>query len=183
VQDGRIHIEKINWPFLSELKGSPAEYSAGLKLAIERGWLSVSPHSDARNVTAAQQRKNYRAACPRTATSDALYDLIGIGGLFHAVNAAGVRGRYLVVYPPDFCAVRSLQFASHRSTAFIFNGGMRIDNLNSHVYGLCDRRPGPCDRRPVEDTERRDEDRSSTRKHRFHFLSPSLLTNNSNNLN
>jgi hypothetical protein len=39
VQDGRIHIEKINWPFLSKLKGSPAEYSAGLKLAIERGWL------------------------------------------------------------------------------------------------------------------------------------------------
>jgi hypothetical protein len=39
VQDGRIHIEKINWPFLSELKGSPAEYRAGLKLAIERGWL------------------------------------------------------------------------------------------------------------------------------------------------
>jgi hypothetical protein len=39
VQDGRIHIEKINWPFLSELKGSPAEYGAGLKLAIERGWL------------------------------------------------------------------------------------------------------------------------------------------------
>jgi hypothetical protein len=39
VQDGRIYIEKINWPFLSELKGTPAEYSAGLKLAIERGWL------------------------------------------------------------------------------------------------------------------------------------------------
>ena len=38
-QDGRIHIEKINWPFLSEFKGSPAEYGAGLKLAIERGWL------------------------------------------------------------------------------------------------------------------------------------------------
>ena len=38
VQDGRIHIEKINWPFLSELKGSPAEYGAGLNLAIERGW-------------------------------------------------------------------------------------------------------------------------------------------------
>jgi hypothetical protein len=42
VQDGRIHIEKINWPFLCEFKGSPAEYGAGLKLAIERGWLSVS---------------------------------------------------------------------------------------------------------------------------------------------
>jgi hypothetical protein len=39
VQDGRIHIEKINWPFVSEFKGSPAEYSAGLKLAIDRGWL------------------------------------------------------------------------------------------------------------------------------------------------
>ena len=39
VQDGRIHIELINWPFLHELRGTPAEYSAGLKLAIERGWL------------------------------------------------------------------------------------------------------------------------------------------------
>jgi hypothetical protein len=28
-------------PFLHEFKGSPAEYSAGLKLAIERGWLWV----------------------------------------------------------------------------------------------------------------------------------------------
>jgi hypothetical protein len=39
VQDGRIHIEKINGPFIHELKGSPAEYGAGLMLAIERGWL------------------------------------------------------------------------------------------------------------------------------------------------
>jgi hypothetical protein len=39
VQDGRIHIEKINWPFLFEHGGKPAEYSAGLKLAIERGLL------------------------------------------------------------------------------------------------------------------------------------------------
>jgi hypothetical protein len=39
VQDGRIHIEKMNWPFLSEFKGSPVEYGAGLKLAIESGWL------------------------------------------------------------------------------------------------------------------------------------------------
>ncbi|WMT79396.1 hypothetical protein [Bradyrhizobium sp. Ash2021] len=38
VQDGRIHIEKINGPFL-KAGGSPAEYGAGLKLAIERGWL------------------------------------------------------------------------------------------------------------------------------------------------
>ncbi|MBV8919418.1 MAG: hypothetical protein JOZ76_15210, partial [Bradyrhizobium sp.] len=34
VQDGRIYIEKINWPFLTEHKGSVTEYSAGLKLAI-----------------------------------------------------------------------------------------------------------------------------------------------------
>ena len=39
VQDGRIFIELINWPFLSELKGTPGEYKAGLDLAIDRGWL------------------------------------------------------------------------------------------------------------------------------------------------
>jgi hypothetical protein len=39
IQDGRIFIELINWPFLSEHKGSPAEYKAGLDLAIARGWL------------------------------------------------------------------------------------------------------------------------------------------------
>jgi hypothetical protein len=39
VQDGRIHIEKINGPFLFSHGGNPAEYGAGLALAIERGWL------------------------------------------------------------------------------------------------------------------------------------------------
>jgi hypothetical protein len=38
VQDGRIYIELINGPFL-KAGGSPAEYGAGLNLAIERGWL------------------------------------------------------------------------------------------------------------------------------------------------
>jgi hypothetical protein len=38
-QEGRIFIELINWPFLSENKGSPAEYKAGLDVAINRGWL------------------------------------------------------------------------------------------------------------------------------------------------
>ena len=41
VQDGRIHIEKINGPFLSRDQGSPAEYGADMKLAIERGWLDM----------------------------------------------------------------------------------------------------------------------------------------------
>jgi hypothetical protein len=39
VQDGHIHIEKINGPVLFEFKGSPAEYGAGLELAIKPGWL------------------------------------------------------------------------------------------------------------------------------------------------
>ena len=39
IQDGRIHIELINGPFLFQHKGTPAEYKAGLKLCIERGWL------------------------------------------------------------------------------------------------------------------------------------------------
>ncbi len=37
--DNRILIEKINGPFLYELKGTPAEYKAGLDRAIEKGWL------------------------------------------------------------------------------------------------------------------------------------------------
>jgi hypothetical protein len=41
VRDGRIFIELLNGPFLFDLKGTPAEYSAGLNLAIERGWLEM----------------------------------------------------------------------------------------------------------------------------------------------
>ena len=36
--DSRVLIELINLPFLRE-GGSPAEYGAGLKFAIDRGWL------------------------------------------------------------------------------------------------------------------------------------------------
>jgi hypothetical protein len=32
VQDGRIYIEKINGPFIYQLKGTPAEYKAGLSV-------------------------------------------------------------------------------------------------------------------------------------------------------
>jgi hypothetical protein len=39
IQDGRIYIELINAPFLFEHKASPAEYKAGLNLAIAHGWL------------------------------------------------------------------------------------------------------------------------------------------------
>ncbi|MBR1279573.1 hypothetical protein [Bradyrhizobium sp. AUGA SZCCT0283] len=39
VLQGRIHIEKVNETFLFRDGGSPAEYGAGMKLVIERGWL------------------------------------------------------------------------------------------------------------------------------------------------
>jgi hypothetical protein len=41
VQDGRIFVELINGPFLFEDRGTPAEYGAGMKLCIERGWLTM----------------------------------------------------------------------------------------------------------------------------------------------
>ncbi|WP_426615785.1 hypothetical protein [Bradyrhizobium sp. McL0616] len=41
VQDGRIHIEKLNAPFLYKLKATGPEFGAGIKIAIERGWLEL----------------------------------------------------------------------------------------------------------------------------------------------
>ena len=42
IRNGRIFIELINWRSLHDLKGTPAEYKAGLDLAIARGWLHES---------------------------------------------------------------------------------------------------------------------------------------------
>ncbi|UPK31241.1 hypothetical protein [Bradyrhizobium sp. 195] len=39
--DGRIHIEKINAPFLFSLMGSASEYGAGIKYAVQQGWLEL----------------------------------------------------------------------------------------------------------------------------------------------
>jgi hypothetical protein len=41
VQDGRIHVEKINAPFLSTFKATGPEFGAGIKYAIEKGWLEL----------------------------------------------------------------------------------------------------------------------------------------------
>jgi hypothetical protein len=41
IQDGRIYIEEINCPFLYQLKGTPAEYKAGLDRAIANGWIDL----------------------------------------------------------------------------------------------------------------------------------------------
>jgi hypothetical protein len=43
IQDGRIHLEKINRQFLFTDGASPAEYLAGLNFAIDRGWLWQHP--------------------------------------------------------------------------------------------------------------------------------------------
>jgi len=37
--DSRLLVERINGPFLFELKGTPTEYKACLDRAIEKGWL------------------------------------------------------------------------------------------------------------------------------------------------
>lgn len=41
--NGRIHIEKINYPFLSQIgcKGTGPEFGAGIRFAVERGWLEL----------------------------------------------------------------------------------------------------------------------------------------------
>jgi hypothetical protein len=41
MQDGRIHIEKVNGPFLFDVKGTVEQYKAGLKHAVERGWIVI----------------------------------------------------------------------------------------------------------------------------------------------
>jgi hypothetical protein len=41
VQDGRIHIEKINAPFMYQHRGSGPEFGAAIKMAVERGWLEL----------------------------------------------------------------------------------------------------------------------------------------------
>ena len=38
---GRIHIEKVNGPFLFQVKGTPAQYKAGLLRAVALGWINV----------------------------------------------------------------------------------------------------------------------------------------------
>lgn len=40
-RDSRVYIEKINWPFMHELRSTTAEYKAGLDLA-NREWLALT---------------------------------------------------------------------------------------------------------------------------------------------
>ena len=52
----RIHIEKINEPFLFRESGTPAEYGAGMKLVIERGWLAMHESGTYVKFTAGRRR-------------------------------------------------------------------------------------------------------------------------------
>jgi hypothetical protein len=73
VQEGRIHIEKINGPFLFEFKGSPPEYGAGLDLAIARGWLVMHESGTLREVHTGRRgfvcvmRFRFNTVAPETA--------------------------------------------------------------------------------------------------------------------
>jgi hypothetical protein len=101
--------------------------------------------------------KKLSRGASRTATSDALYDFIGIEGLLKSSKVARVVRS--VPYIHDLSAARTLQFGSHRSTAFTFNRGLRSENLLVQ---------SPCDRRSVEYNERQREDRTPQRTHGFH---------------
>jgi DNA-binding transcriptional regulator PaaX len=37
--DGRLFVEKLNWPVLTEFGALPAEWRAGIERAVEKGWL------------------------------------------------------------------------------------------------------------------------------------------------
>lgn len=41
LQYDRIPIEKVNGPFLYDLKATGSEFGAGLAYAVEKGWLMV----------------------------------------------------------------------------------------------------------------------------------------------
>jgi hypothetical protein len=57
IQDGRIYIEEINGPFLYQLKGTPAEYKAGLDRAISmRAVLSYASLKPARTCLRSLER-------------------------------------------------------------------------------------------------------------------------------
>ena len=46
--DGKIYVEKINAPMLYLERATPAEYNAGLDLAISRGGLVAARERDVR---------------------------------------------------------------------------------------------------------------------------------------
>jgi hypothetical protein len=68
VQDGRIHIEPINGPFLFDLKARPAECRTGLDYAIERAWLEK--HESGTYVKMRKPRRSFQekpcTACNNT---------------------------------------------------------------------------------------------------------------------
>ncbi|MGY4154301.1 MULTISPECIES: hypothetical protein [Bradyrhizobium] len=56
IQDGRIYIEKINYPVLDEDKATPAEYWAGLQYAKRSGLARVPRERHVREDAAGWER-------------------------------------------------------------------------------------------------------------------------------
>ena len=90
-----------------------------------RGFLRVTgPFQKCADGRLTSPRSTLRLAsrgAPRTATSDALHDLIDEKRLLHVMDHAGVRVRRLPWVNVDLPTVRSLQFRSHRGAALAFN--------------------------------------------------------------
>lgn len=64
VQDGRIHIEKINYPFLYKSKASGPEFGAGIKYAVEKGWLELHESGTYVRIIASGDSLQARARLP-----------------------------------------------------------------------------------------------------------------------
>ena len=108
VQDGRIYIELINAPFLFREHATPAEYSAGLKLAIERGWLV--PHESGTFVKLTQDGADlfaWMVRCAATYLSGKDLFCLDRSGLFGALLLPRVifrsarPGRYVLRHSPQ----------------------------------------------------------------------------------
>ena len=69
MQDGRIHIEKINGPFLYRENGTPDEYKVGLDPAIERGLAGAARERHVRPVHAGGRRPVRLIRCRRRLSS------------------------------------------------------------------------------------------------------------------
>jgi hypothetical protein len=92
VQDGRIYIEKINGPFIYELKGTPAEYKVGLLRAIEKGWLELHESgtfgSPRRVRRCSPERRKERRMCWRATRRESTFPAKRQAFRFHVCTRA-----------------------------------------------------------------------------------------------
>jgi hypothetical protein len=134
VQDGRIYIERINGLFLYELKGTPAEYKAGLDCAIAKGWLILRESGTFVRFTGAPAaspgRIGHDLCCPqRTARRDD--------------RRADIRKEASVIERYNLIVIKrgKILYRSRFSLCHLFNRGTLYRRTNwDYLFGL---RP-PC---------------------------------------